>query len=279
MEERRSPTAGALRKREAIRQLGAAVAEERVELHYQPVVRTGDGQVERVEALLRWRPPVREERSLTELIWSAERSPVIFRLENWILEQAFRAAARWRGAGLAAVRVNVNASAREFPRADLVQRVSGLLTGAGLGPGEAGLEITETSRMGPLEEVADQVARLRDRGLELWLDDFGTGHSSLEWLSHLPLHGLKIAGTFVERLFVEPRCQTIVARLIELAHDLGLRVIAEGVETERQRAFLADRGCDLLQGFLFCPPLPADELTRLLIRTPALAPSGVGSSP
>jgi EAL domain-containing protein (putative c-di-GMP-specific phosphodiesterase class I) len=110
-----------------------------------------------------------------------------------------------------------------------------------------------------------------ERGLEVWLDDFGTGHSSLEWLSHLPVHGLKVAGTFVERLPSSPRCQAIVTRLIGLAHDLHLRVIAEGVETEAQRDFLAARGCDLLQGFLFSPPLPAQELPRARLRLPATA--------
>jgi EAL domain-containing protein (putative c-di-GMP-specific phosphodiesterase class I) len=278
MKERRSPTPGAVRKREAIHLLKAAVADEQVVLFYQPVVRTEGAQVERVEALLRWRPPHKEEPSLTDLIWAAERSPVIFKLENWILEKAFGAAAGWQRDGVAGLRVNVNLSAREFPRADLVRRVTRLLDATGLGPRDVGLEITETSRMGQLETVAEQIEQLTDMGIELWLDDFGTGHSSLEWLSHLPLHGLKIPGTFVERLPTEPRCQTIVARLIDLAHDLGLRVIAEEVETGEQRAFLADRGCDLLQGFLFSPPLAAADVPGA-VALPAATPPAVRSAP
>jgi EAL domain-containing protein (putative c-di-GMP-specific phosphodiesterase class I) len=126
------------------------------------------------------------------------------------------------------------------------------------------IEITETSHMSDFPAVAARLGRLREMGMELWLDDFGTGHSSLEWLSHLPLDGLKVAGTFVERLFSEPRCQAIVRRLMDLARDLRLRTIAEGVESEEQRAFLAARGCDLLQGFLLYAAAPAEELPGVL---------------
>jgi EAL domain-containing protein (putative c-di-GMP-specific phosphodiesterase class I) len=258
--ERRSPTPAAARKREAIRHLKTAVAEDRLHLLYQPIVTTPDFRVERVEALLRWRKPKKEQETLTELIRSVERSPVIFKLENWILDQAFTAAAGWESAGLPGVRVNVNLSAREFPRADLVARVTRRLTAARLGAGRVGLEITETSSMQRFDEVAAQIDELMDAGIELWLDDFGTGHSSLEWLSHLPLHGVKIPGTFVERLEHETRCQTIVTRVIGLAHDLGLRVIAEEIETPAQRDFLVASGCDLLQGFLFYAPMAAGEL-------------------
>jgi EAL domain-containing protein (putative c-di-GMP-specific phosphodiesterase class I) len=274
MRERRSPTPAAVRKRTAIRCLQKALEQERLCLHYQPIVDARAARVERVEALLRWRPPgpppgtdcpdEEEERALTELICAAERSPVIFRLENWVMREAFQDAAGWRAAGLTDLRLNVNLSAREFPRADLVTRVSRLLDEAELLPTAIAIEITETSRLSEIEAVAQQLERLRALGMELWLDDFGTGHSSLEWLSHLPLHGLKIAGTFVERLFSEPRCQVIVRRLVELARDLGLRTIAEGVETEAQRAFLAGCGCDLLQGFLLHAAVPAEDLPRAL---------------
>src|SRR5262249_11379272 len=153
---------------------------------------------------------------------------------------AFREAAAWTDESLRRLRLNVNLSAREFPRADLLGRVQGLLDKAGLDPRRVAIEITETSRLSHFPAVAVYPERLRAMGIELWLDDFGTGHSSLEWLSHLPLHGLKVAGTFVERLADEPRCAVIVRRLLELARDLGLRTIAEGVENEAQRAFLAE---------------------------------------
>ncbi len=262
--ERRSPTPAAARKRSAIHYLKQAVVEDRLHLLYQPIVSARDFRVERVEALLRWRKPKKERETLTDLICAAERSPVIFKLENWILDQSFQAAAGWKEAGLAGVRVDVNLSAREFPRADLVARVTRRLDAAHLDAGDVGLEITETSSMRRYDEVAEQIDQLIDKGIELWLDDFGTGHSSLEWLSHLPLHGVKIPGTFVERLHKEKRCQGIVARVIDLAHDLGLRVIAEEIETPAQRDFLAERGCDFFQGFLFYAPMPAGELPDAL---------------
>jgi len=261
-----------MRKREAIRHLKAAMAEDRLLPQYQPIVGARDPRVVGVEALLRWRDPAREQASVFDLIQSAERSPVIFRLENWTLKQACAAAARWAEAGPPELRVNVNLSAREFPRADLVGRLRHHLTAAGLEGGHIGLEITETSRMVGFDAVATQIERLIAMGIEVWLDDFGTGHSSLEWLSRLPLHGVKIAGTFVERLFTDEGCQTIAAHVIDLAHELGLRVIAEGVETVAQRDFLAGHGCDLLQGFLFHGPLAAPEVARALAGADMLPP-------
>jgi EAL domain-containing protein (putative c-di-GMP-specific phosphodiesterase class I) len=273
--ERRSPTPAAARKREAIRRLKNALAEQRFVLHYQPIVRADDSRVVGVEALLRWRRPDEEKDDITELLASVERSPVIFKLENWTLDQAFRAAREWQEAGLTGVRVGVNLSAREFPRADIVHRLRGKLARAGLGAAGVALEITETSSMSDFTTAADRLERLSAMGIELWLDDFGTGHSSLEWLSRLPACGVKIAGTFVDRLLTEKRCQAIVARVVELAHDLEMRVIAESVESGEQRETLTRLGADLLQGFLFHPPMPAEQLPEALLRagTPASATS------
>jgi EAL domain-containing protein (putative c-di-GMP-specific phosphodiesterase class I) len=263
--ERRSPTPAAVRKREAIRKLKAAMAEERLVLHYQPIVGARDSRAVAVEALLRWRHPRKERAKIEDLIRSAERSPVIFELENWTLERASQEAREWQEAGLTGVRVNVNLSARGFPCAALVGRVTRRLASADLDPSGLVLEITETSSIQDFDAVAAEIHKLIEMGIELWLDDFGTGHSSLEWLSHLPLHGVKVAGTFVERVLTEKPCQAIVTRVIELAHDLGLRVVAEEVETPKQRDFLVDRGCDLFQGFLFYAPMPAPELARALV--------------
>ena len=275
--DRRSPTPAAVHKREAIRRLKEALLGNRFVLHYQPIVDAHDGRVASVEALVRWRIPDQQQESIPELIQSAERSPVIFKLENWALDQALQAARTWLDAGLSGLRVGVNLSAREFPRADLGRRIRARLSSAGLPPSALALEITESSSMSDFGAAADRLERLAATGIELWLDDFGTGHSSLEWLSHLPTHGLKIPGTFVERLFTEPRCQVIVRRAIELAHDLGLRVVAEEVETREQRDFLTSCGCDLFQGFLFYAALPAEELPRALVG--AVAPPSARSLP
>jgi EAL domain-containing protein (putative c-di-GMP-specific phosphodiesterase class I) len=262
--ERRSPTPGAGRKREAIRHLKGAMEEDRILLHYQPIVTARDSRIAYVEALLRWQAPEREGHDLTGLIRAAERSPVIFKLEHRTLRESFRAAASWRRGGAGEARLNVNLSAREFGRAGLVGRLTRQLRTAGLDPRAVALEITETSRMDAFAAVAEDLDQLIDMGIEVWLDDFGTGHSSLDWLSHLPIHGVKIAGTFVERVLAERRCQVIVRRVIEMAHDLGLRVAAEEVETAEQRRFLVESGCDLLQGFLLHPALPAEDLSRVL---------------
>jgi EAL domain-containing protein (putative c-di-GMP-specific phosphodiesterase class I) len=262
--ERRSPTPGAARKREAIRHLKGAMEEDRILLHYQPIVTARDSRIAYVEALLRWRAPEREGPDLIGLIRAAELSPVIFKLEHRTLRESFQAAARWRRGGAGEARLNVNLSAREFGRAGLVGRLTRQLRTAGLDPRAVALEITETSRMDAFAAVAEHLDQLIAMGIEIWLDDFGTGHSSLDWLSHLPIHGVKIAGTFVERVLTERRCQVIVRRAIEMAHDLGLQVAAEEVETAEQRRFLVESGCDLLQGFLLHPALPAEELSRVL---------------
>ena len=274
--ERRSPTPEAARKREAIRYLKAALQEDRITLHYQPIVGAGDSRIASVEALLRWRDPDREARELTRLVEAAERSPVIFKLEHRALAEAFRAAAAWPGEGGPQPRLNVNLSAREFVRPGLAGRLQRQLRAAGLEPRAVALEITETSRMYEFAAVAGHLERLIATGLEMWLDDFGTGHSSLEWLSHLPLHGVKVPGTFVRRIPAESRCAAIVTRVIEMAHDLGLRVAAEGVETAAQRDFLLERGCDLLQGFLLHAPMPAEALRDLLASE---AGPGSGTAP
>ena len=251
--------------------------EGRILLHYQPIVTARDSLIASVEALLRWRDPDGEGHGLTPLIWAAERSPVIFKLEHWTLGQAFRAAAAWGQAGAPGPRLNVNLSAREFVRPGLAGRLTRQLRAAGLDPHAVALEITETSRMEAFAAVSAHLHRFADMGTELWLDDFGTGHSSLAWLSHLPIHGVKIAGTFVERVLTERRCQVIVTRVIEMAHDLGLRVAAEGVETAPQRDFLVERGCDLLQGYLLHAPMPEDELRALLAGAPG-TPSQNGAA-
>ena len=265
--ERRSLTPGATRKREAIRRLKEGLEQQLFVLHYQPIVEARDESVGSVEALLRWRQAPAKDHDLEELIWSVERSPVIVRLENWTLHHACGDAVAWSKAGLDGLRVDVNLSAKEFPRADLVRRVRQHLADCGLPPSRLGLEITETSGLREFDAVAEQIERLMAMGIELWLDDFGTGHSSLEWLRRLPLTGVKIPGAFVEGLAEETRSQAIVARVIDVAHDLGLRVVAEEVETEAQRDFLARHGCDLYQGFLFYAPMPAAGLVRALATT------------
>ena len=261
--ERRSPTPAAHRKREAVRKLKSALSDGRLVLHYQPLAEATTGRVEAVEALLRWNGAGLDD-DLGKLITAAEHSPQIFRLENWTLKQALRAASAWQETPLSSLRLNVNISARGFFRKELAARVLRQAAAASFPPRRLALEITETSALPDLEAVAPQLALLEREGVELWLDDFGTGHSSLQWLSRLPLNGVKIPAAFVCRLPADHRCRVIVGKVLELARELGLRTAAESVETEEQRAFLAERGCDLLQGFLLFPSVPAEDLAQTL---------------
>ena len=263
--DRRSPTAGAARKRAAIETLKEGVAADRIELLYQPIVEPDGVRAVGVEALMRWRKESSGP-AISDLIFSAERSPVIFKLENWVLDQSFAAAARWREAGVSGLRLNVNLSAREFGRADLVRRLKKRLAVHGLEPAAVGVEITETSAICDFDEVAGQMGVLIGMGFEVWLDDFGTGHSSLEWLGRLPAHGVKVPGALTSRLEEDEKFRTIVCRVIDLAHDLRLRVIAEGVETEAQRDILGRAECDLIQGFLFHAPVAAEKIPGTLSR-------------
>jgi EAL domain-containing protein (putative c-di-GMP-specific phosphodiesterase class I) len=261
--ERRSPTPAAHRKREAVRRLKQALAGDDLFLHYQPLADAATGRPVSVEALLRWSAE-RYEGELAQLICAAERSPLIFRLENWTLKQALGTAAAWESEPLASLRLNVNISARGFDRKELAARVLRQAEDAGFPARKLALEITETSALRDLDDVAPELAKLKAAGVERWLDDFGTGHSSLHWLSRLPLDGVKIPAAFVTQLPSDDRCRVIVRRVVELAHELGLRAAAEGVETEEQRAFLQECGCDLLQGYLLFAGMPAETLVRTL---------------
>jgi hypothetical protein len=157
--DRRSPTPGAVHTRDGIRRLKAAMAQHRFVLHYQPLAAARDGGVTGVEALLRWRDPQEETDAIEDLLRSAERSAVIVKIENWTLAEAFAAAAAWAKEGLTGVRVNVNLSAREFLRADLVRRIERQLARGGISPDSVGLEITETTRMPEIGTVAAQLDR------------------------------------------------------------------------------------------------------------------------
>jgi EAL domain-containing protein (putative c-di-GMP-specific phosphodiesterase class I) len=259
--DRRSPVAENQRERESVRRLKEAMARDELTLYYQPIFDAAQRRPLAVEALLRWREPERQDADLHQLLEAAERSPVIFDLENWAMRVCFRDAATWTSGALPDLRVNLNLSAREFQGADLVARLQAALGEARLAPGQVILEITETSAIHDPVDVARTLEEVKAIGAQLWLDDFGTGHSSLAWLSWFPIDGLKIPGLFVTGLPADRRSAVITSAVIEMAHRLGLRVTAEGIENEAQLAFLRERGCDALQGFLLAEPVTAADLT------------------
>ena len=243
-------------------------------LHYQPQVRAGDGTSFGVEALARWSHPVLGDISPLRFVPIAEESGLIETLGNWVIEEACRQLAAWRAEGIAGIRMAVNLSAQQLRSPSLVASVAALLKRHGLQGADLELEITESAAMENPAQAIVRLQALRDLGVELAIDDFGTGYSSLAYLKRLPIQVLKLDRTFVRDIETDPSDAEISAATLALAHNLGLKVVAEGVETEAQRAYLNQHGCDFMQGYLFSRPLPAAEVAAFLR---AREPENVGA--
>lgn len=247
--------------------LRRAVSRNQLELFYQPQVRSADGSLAGVEALLRWRHPERGLVSPAEFIPVAEEAGIIAELGEWVLEEAARQILRWHQAGIPVPRIAVNLSPRQFHDPDLGERLESIL--AAVPAGAIELEITESAAMQQPEEAVRTLQRLRDRGLPVALDDFGTGHSSLAMLRTLPLNVLKLDQSFVHHLPESETDAAVAGAVVTLARHLGLSVVAEGVETRAQQQFLTGIGCDVLQGYLFSRPLPIPEFEAWLAQRSA----------
>ena len=248
--------------------LRQALRDGKLHLHYQPQVHARDYSVFGVEALARWRHPTLGDIPPLKFIPIAEESGLIEALGGWVLDEACRQLAAWRAEGIEGIRMAVNLSAQQLRSPDLVQSVSALLRRHGIKGRDLELEITESVAMENPDRAISQLQGLRDIGIHLAIDDFGTGYSSLAYLKRLPIHVLKLDRTFVRDIETDESDAEISAATLALAHNLGLQVIAEGVETEAQRDFLIQHQCDYLQGFLFSKPLPADAASEFF-RMPA----------
>jgi EAL domain-containing protein (putative c-di-GMP-specific phosphodiesterase class I) len=240
--------------------LRRAIAAEEFSLHFQPRIDLSDGQVIGVEALLRWNDPEFGMVAPGTFIPVAEDSGLIVPIGAWVLLAACRQARRWQASGLPAFPVSVNLSAVQFRQKDLEQMVGSALDATGLRPEYLELEVTETSIMHDIAEVRGTLDRLKARGVQLSVDDFGTGYSSLGYLKRLPLDRLKIDRSFVKDVTVDSDDAAITAAIVAMARTLGLKTIAEGVETEAQLKFLKSLGCDEGQGYYFSRPLPPEAL-------------------
>ncbi len=239
--------------------LRQAVQRGQLHLHYQPKMDGHGRRVQGVEALLRWTHPTLGEVSPAVFIPLAERFGMIGHLGHWVLEEACRQVAQWSAEGLH-MHVAINLSAHQLREPDLVERIALALQRHGLATSQLLCEITESVAMEDVaatQRVFDGLARI---GVYLAIDDFGTGYSSLSYLRQLPATQLKIDRSFVSDLETSPDARAVVDAVIRLAHALGLRVVAEGVETEGQRDILVGMGCDELQGFFFARPMAADQL-------------------
>ncbi|PTD97826.1 hypothetical protein C8261_02285 [Pseudothauera lacus] len=246
------------------RKLRRALQLEQFELWYQPQIEAASGQVCGVEALIRWRHPDDGLISPARFIPLAEETGLIVELGYWVLRAACRQARHWRDAGLPALRMSVNLSTRQLMHRGLAEGVSSALAAADIPAGLLELEITESAVMEEPENAIAVLANLKRLGVNLAIDDFGTGYSSLSYLKLFPLDRLKIDRSFVSDIEHDANDAAIVTAAVSLAHNLGLSVVAEGVETAVQVARLAELGCDELQGYHFSRPLPAHEATAWL---------------
>jgi diguanylate cyclase (GGDEF)-like protein/PAS domain S-box-containing protein len=248
--------------------LRRAVERHELELHYQPQLDLATGEVCAVEALVRWRHPVRGLVLPNAFIPMAEETGLVLGIGHWVLDEACRQVALWQREGLAdnlsPLRVAVNISARQLQRPGLDGAVRHALAESGLPPACLELEITESSVMHDPQHAQGVLQSLRELGVQLSIDDFGTGYSSLAYLKRLPLDRLKIDRSFIGGIPADSDDAAIVETIIVMTHKLGLRVIAEGVETLEQRLQLVRQGCDEMQGFLLAHPVPAAELPPLL---------------
>lgn len=237
-------------------------------VHYQPQF-DRSRRIIGAEALLRWNHPERGTVSPAEFIPTAEKTGLIHPLGLWVLNQACAQLAAWaRQPETAHLCIAVNVSVRQFHHPDFADQVMATLSRHGVQPGLLQLELTESLLMDRLDNTLSRMSLLKQRGVSFSLDDFGTGYSSLSYLKRLPLDQLKIDQSFVADLLTNPSDAAIARAVIELAHNLKLPVLAEGVETEAQCRFLIDSGCDMLQGFLLAKPLPVEELKTFVHAKP-----------
>jgi EAL domain-containing protein (putative c-di-GMP-specific phosphodiesterase class I) len=243
--------------------LRRAIQNEEFLVHYQPRVSVDSLAITGVEALVRWQHPHLGLISPSEFIPLAEDTGLIVPIGEWVLRTACLQGKRWRDQGFAPVQIAVNISARQFHDQDLAQTVIRILEETGLPPNYLELELTESSIMQNAEFAAGMLSRLKSRGINISIDDFGTGFSSLASLKRLPIDALKIDQSFVRDATTDDDDAALVMAIITLAHNLRLKVIAEGVETEDQLRFLQLLRCDEIQGYFFSKPLPAETFVSL----------------
>ncbi len=246
-------------------ELRTALEKEQFELYYQPQL-DNQGKLRAIEALARWNHPARGVVGPAEFISILEETGLIDLLGNWVLDRACRQMKEWIDRGLVPsdATIAVNVSARQFQLNHLVDKVKATLRRHNLPPSRLVLEITESLLLPNDHDMQKELLHLAQLGLMLSIDDFGTGYSSLSVLQHAPVSQLKIDRHFVQNLDQGSQHAALVRAIVSMAGELGMEVVAEGVETEKQRTALAKLECDLLQGYLFSRPIPADEMTELL---------------
>ncbi|NYI00797.1 putative bifunctional diguanylate cyclase/phosphodiesterase [Cupriavidus plantarum] len=242
-----------------LQDLRGALKQGQLRLHYQPKYAAGNGALIGAEALLRWDHPVQGLLMPDQFIALAEKTGAIVPIGNWVLDEACRQLAVWHSAGQTSLSMAVNLSALQFCHAGMVEAVAEALANHRVPPSSLTLEITESTAMRDVETSLAILTRLDDMGVRIAIDDFGTGYSSLLHLKRIPASELKIDRGFVRELEEDSEDAAIVSAIVALGRTLNLQVVAEGVETDEQREFLAGLGCDALQGYLFGKPMPPEQ--------------------
>jgi len=255
--------------------LNKAVERQELFLHYQPRVDLSNGTIVSAEALVRWEHPNWGKVMPGEFIPLAEESGLIVEIGTWVMETALRQSSEWEASGLAPIRVAVNFSAQQFMQKDLLDRIDAAISGAGVEPKRLEIEITESMLMKDEAGVTSMLQQIRRRGIPISIDDFGVGYSSLNYLRRYPLDTIKIDRSFVRDISPgRPESLALIASIIMLARSLKMDVIVEGVETESQLEALRQEQCTVIQGYLFCPPVPPDEFEVFLLQN---APEPIAS--
>ncbi len=242
--------------------LRRAVSNKELVLHYQPLVRARSRQIVGVEALVRWKHPVRGLLSADEFVPLAEETGLIVEIGRWVLKTACQQLAAWRREGRAPLRLSVNLSPRELRAQGFVASLAKILEETETHPSQLELELTERGVVGNDSRTLEVLLRLKEIGVRLAVDDFGTGNTTFHYLKNIPLTTLKIDKSFTRGIASDPKDAAITKALLAMAHRLELNVVAEGVENETQLSFLGENECDEVQGYLFGKPIPASELSR-----------------
>jgi diguanylate cyclase (GGDEF)-like protein/PAS domain S-box-containing protein len=244
--------------------LRRALEREEFLLHYQPKVNLDTGEITGVEALIRWQQPARGLLPPSQFVPIAEDCGLIVQIGRWVMREACRQARAWQDAGLPALSIAVNVSAMEFRDSGFVEHVRTILSDTGLEARYLELELTEGVLMEDAESAASVLRELKKMGVQLAVDDFGTGYSSLSYLRQFPIDVLKIDRSFVQQISADPEDSTIVSAIINMGKSLKHLVVAEGIETQQQRAYLQTQHCAEGQGYLFSRPMAAAQFAQLL---------------
>jgi diguanylate cyclase (GGDEF)-like protein/PAS domain S-box-containing protein len=239
-----------------------AIDREELEVYYQPKFELATGHVAGAEALVRWSHPEQGMISPARFIPLAEETGLVVPLGDWVLRRVCRQVAAWHATGLRPGPIAVNVSARQLALPDFADRVAAILAAEGVAAADIDLEITETAIMREPDQAAAMLERLAGFGIRVVLDDFGVGYSSLGYLKRLPISVLKMDRSFIADVTDNPDAAALARGIIDLAGQLGIEVVAEGVETQAQASFLADSGCAFVQGYLFARPAPAEAAAR-----------------